>query len=360
MPRYVIDRLIGEGGLAQVYRARALGDAGFARVVAVKRLLPELAGDAAVQQRFIDEARIAGSLRHPCIVGVTDFFLERGVQHLVMEHVDGTSVERLCARGRGGRFVPPAVAAQIVHEVARALEYAHRAGVLHRDVSACNILVSREGEVKLADFGLADARDRVSKTVPGDLTGKLGYLSPERRAGAPATPSDDLYALGIVLERLLVAADPRERSRPPGPALASISAALTEDRSTRLPSAAALLESVRPLRCATAEEVALVVRASADPPRAPGPPRPYSAEALDESTAGSNEHERTTDPAGSGSVELTRSRMPTILDDHPLWSNGRTHELPAIAPRRRSRWAVLVPAAVALALAGAAVAIVLQ
>ena len=113
-------------------------------------------------------------------------------------------------------FIPPRLAVTIACELARALEHAHANGVLHRDVSCCNVLVSREGEVKLADFGLADARERVSSTAPGQVFGKVHYLSEERRRGQQATPADDLYALGVILQRLHDAADPRERSKPLG------------------------------------------------------------------------------------------------------------------------------------------------
>ncbi len=350
MPRYILDRLIGEGGMASVHRARALGESGFARVVAVKRLLPQLARDAALQKRFIDEARIAGALRHPCIVGVTDFYEDHGVQCLVMEHVDGVSVEHLCQRGLAGRFVPPAAIARIVHDLARALAYAHREGVLHRDVSGCNVLVSREGEVKLADFGLADARGRVSSTDPGTFSGKLLYLSPERRRGEKATTSDDLYALGVVLRRLLDAADPRERSRAPGPMLAEVAAALTCERALRIGSAPALLEILRPIEQATPEELAALVLANPEPRRAPGWSTPLSAEELDDTT-------ESTAPGGpaeaSGPADLARSLAATI-PAAPLLAGAAAGPLSPAARPRRQRWPLAASAILALLLAMAA------
>jgi serine/threonine-protein kinase len=212
MSRYVLEKRIGDGGMAEVFRARVEGPAGFQRVCAVKRLLPELRRDAGLQARFIDEARISGRLRHPNIVDVFDFYEEGGIHHLVMELVDGPSAEELLERAAGGAFLPLPVAGAIVIETARALEHAHGQGVLHRDVSPCNILVAVSGVIKLADFGLADAVGRLSSTEPGSVAGKLLYMSESRRRGAPATSEDDIHALGVVLRRMLDAVDPRERS----------------------------------------------------------------------------------------------------------------------------------------------------
>lgn len=284
MARYVIDRRIGEGGMAEVFRAQAEGGAGFRRVCAVKRLLPDLARDPGLQKRFIDEARIAGALRHPCVIAVVDFYEEAGVQHLVMEYVDGASLEHLCLRGRGGRFLPTRLTARLAHELARALEYAHAQGVLHRDVSCCNVLVSREGEVKLADFGLADARERVSSTEPGAVAGKAPYLSPERRRGEDATPADDLFALGVVLERLLQAGDPRERAGATGTRLRELAGRLTAPRAERVPSASALLAQLRTVERAGEEELAEHVRSNPQP-RGPLPAAPRLApDELDDTT----------------------------------------------------------------------------
>lgn len=286
MARYVLERSIGEGGMAEVFRARLEAEEGFVRTCAIKRLLPALANAPGLQRRLVDEARIGGGLRHPNIVPVLDFYIEGGRQHLVMELVDGASLEHLCLRGRGGKFLAPRHAVAIAHDVARALEYAHGQGVLHRDVSCCNVLVSREGEVKLADFGLADGRDRVSRTEPGSLLGKTRYLSPERLRNAPATPSDDLFALGVVIEAMLAAADPRTRTDATGTTLKELARRLRQPRAQRLPSASALLEELRAQPRATADELAEHVRSN---PQPRGPVRTVRLDAaeLDDTTASS-------------------------------------------------------------------------
>jgi serine/threonine-protein kinase len=216
MPRYTLEQRIGDGGMAEVFRARAEGPEGLAGYHAVKRLLPELRGDVSLQARFIDETRVSQRLQHPHIVAVEGTYVENGVQHLVMELIEGSSAEELVAAGIGGRFLPVSVAAAIVRDVAGALDYAHAQGVLHRDVSACNVLVSTDGRVKLGDFGIAWFKDRLAATEPGSLAGKAAYMSPRRLQGLEATGADDAFALGIVVERLLGAADPRERAGPDG------------------------------------------------------------------------------------------------------------------------------------------------
>lgn len=272
MNEYTLERLVGEGGMAEVFRARARSVSGFERVVAVKRLLPAFANDEKRRARFLDEARIGARLHHPGIVAFNDYYELDGRQHLVMEFVDGLSVEDMVRGGASGRFIPPAVVALIVLEGARALEYAHAQGVLHRDVSCCNLLVSRHGEVKLADFGLADARYRVSRTEPGMLGGKLAYLSAERNAGHPATPQDDLYAMGVVLARLFSATDPRERSTAAGQALLPLAHRLVAPVSERLSSAAALVAELSTINVADRSRLAAFVRDNLGVSKTPSSP----------------------------------------------------------------------------------------
>jgi serine/threonine protein kinase len=201
-----------------------------------------------------------------------------------MEYVDSVSVARLLARGAAGLFVPTPVCAFITHEVARALAYAHGAGVLHRDVSASNVLVSAAGDVKLTDFGLADADGRLSATAPGQVLGKWTYLSPHRRLGGPATAADDLYAVGVLLERLLSAADPRERARPNGRALQSLHRRLVdENHRPRTTQALELVTLLAATDIANREAVAHFLRLP-PPRRAAG--RPVIPEDSGAATAG--------------------------------------------------------------------------
>lgn len=210
MAHYVLEQRIAVGGMAEIFRARR-EENGVASVCAVKRLLPS--ADASARLRLQDEARAGQRLRHPNIVAVSETFELDGVLHLAMEYVDGVSVDRLIERGLRGRFIPLDVIGTIVIDTLKALRFAHLSNVLHRDVSASNILLSAAGEVKLSDFGIAKTEANLSSTTPGHVMGKAEYLSAPRRRGASATPADDFFALGIVLERLLSAADPRERLR---------------------------------------------------------------------------------------------------------------------------------------------------
>ncbi len=240
MATYELERLIGQGGVAEVFRARAKGAGGFERLCAVKRLRDGFTSDPESRLRFLDEARIAGGLRHPGIVAVIDFFETDGRQHLVMEYVDGITLEHACRQGLAGRFMAPELALHVARRLSQGLEYVHGQGVLHRDISACNVLLSRHGEVMLSDFGLADAPHRLSSTAPGELFGKAAFLSPERLRGEPAVAADDLFAAGVVVERMLAAIDPRRRRDDAARLLSEAARELRAPRASRCPSAAAL------------------------------------------------------------------------------------------------------------------------
>lgn len=356
MHRYVLEKRIGEGGMAEVFRARTEGAAGFSRRCAVKRLLPDLAHDRALQARFVDEARIASRLEHNRIVAVTDFYEENGVHHLVMEFVDGVSVEHLVQRGLAGRFLPPAIAARIVADVARAVEYAHGESVLHRDISACNVLVSRTGDVKLADFGLADARERISSTDPGGLAGKLEYLSPERRRGEKPTKQDDVYAVGVLLERMLDAMDPRDRAQADGQRLAAIRARLSAPLASRIPSATALVAELRGITKADDDTIGAFVQRNPQAHAQPAPAPRLSADELDETTASGvdADEETTEDGASALSVSITvpeaypLAHLAAADDDHTHIDPPR----PARSRRRVRRTLIVALVLAALAIVG--------
>lgn len=210
--RYELVELLARGGMGELWRGRLPGAAGWEKDVAVKTILPHLVDDEAFVNRFVDEARIAVTLSHGNIVPVFDMGEDDGRYFIAMEYVRGADLRRLLRTLRGnGERVPDAFALYIAAEIARGLDYAHSreddAGeplhIVHRDVSPSNILISREGDVKLADFGIASARSRLTRTMTGELKGKLAYMSPEQASGQSVDPRSDLYALGAVLFEML-------------------------------------------------------------------------------------------------------------------------------------------------------------
>jgi serine/threonine-protein kinase len=192
----VVDR-IAAGGMGEVYRA---DDAVLERRVAIKVLHRSLAGDRGFVERFRREARAAANLNHPNIVAVYDWGAVDGIYYMVMEHVSGTSVRELLVEEG---VLAPAQATDVLLQSLAALDHAHRQGIVHRDIKPENLMVTHEGMVKVADFGLARAYAEAQITEAGSVTGTVQYLSPEQLQGEPADPRTDLYALGIVAYELL-------------------------------------------------------------------------------------------------------------------------------------------------------------
>ncbi|MFO0727823.1 MAG: protein kinase [Myxococcota bacterium] len=219
--RYRIGRAIKRGGMSEVHEAIVVGAQGFERKVAIKRLLPTLVDDESAVRAFIDEAQILSRLHHANIISVLDFGVFDGTPFQAMELIEGTDLadlERSAGAGLG-----PGLIAHVVSEVASALDYAHQAsqegeplGIVHRDVSPENILVSWNGEVKLADFGVAFARERLEETVAGFAKGKPAFMAPEQLRGEALDGRADLFALGCVLHQLLTGKSPITRGSSPG------------------------------------------------------------------------------------------------------------------------------------------------
>ena len=210
--KYIFVRRIAVGGMAEVFKAKLLGPKNFEKILAVKRILPEFNEDDDFIQMFVDEARISSNLHHSNIVQVFDFGEAAGSFYIAMELVDGPNLKTLFQRviKEEGRF-PTDLAVYAALSIAKALEYAHNIKIdgessihlVHRDVSPQNVLVSRSGEVKITDFGIAKATIKLSQTQPGKVQGKLSYMSPEQATGKPLDRRSDIFSLGIILYELL-------------------------------------------------------------------------------------------------------------------------------------------------------------
>jgi serine/threonine-protein kinase len=205
--KYLLIEPIASGGMAEVWRAEVAGPAGFVKQVAVKLVRADRGDDDEMVRMFIQEAQLASSLHHANIVHVIGFDLIEGRYVIAMELVHSRSLRAVLSRCRetNVRF-GLSRAVHVAEQVARALAYAHRpiadggvAGLIHRDVSPSNILVSFEGEVKLTDFGIARVPGAGGLTGPGTLKGKVGYMAPEHATGAPVDARADIFALGVVL-----------------------------------------------------------------------------------------------------------------------------------------------------------------
>lgn len=210
---YELVRLLATGGMAEVYEARRPGPRGFAKRVALKRILPQLAMDDRLVRMFCAEARVHAALTHPNLVSVLDFGEAQGELYLVMEYVDGVSLaDVMRAAAARKQSISLGAALYIAREVAAGLAFAHQyrdeddapLGVVHRDVAPNNILLGRAGEVKLTDFGIVHSRWSDVRTAPGELRGKLGYVSPEQALGQSVDARSDLFSLGVVIAEMLL------------------------------------------------------------------------------------------------------------------------------------------------------------
>lgn len=218
----IVDRL-ATGGMAEILLAHTGALGGMPRHCVIKRILPAFSQDVQFVSMFIDEARITIGLEHENIVRLYDFGQHEGTYFMAMEYVDGTDLAALLrALYARGAVVPPAVALYLAHELCRGLAHAHDKrdhrglplDIVHRDVSPQNVLLSRAGEVKLADFGIAAARNKLTLTTPGTVLGKTAYMAPEQALGEPVDGRCDLWATGVILfemltgERLFAAESP--------------------------------------------------------------------------------------------------------------------------------------------------------
>src|SRR5271154_2018467 len=201
--RYELNHLIARGGMAEVYRAH---DRLLDRPVALKVLFPELSIDRTFVERFRREAQAAANLLHPHIVQVFDWGEDDGTYFIVMEFIDGRPLSSIL---RTAGPLHPDRAAEIAADVALALDYAHRHGVVHRDIKPGNVLITDEGQVKVTDFGIARAiNTEESLTQTGAVMGTATYFSPEQAEGIGVDSRSDIYSLGVVLFEMVTGRPP--------------------------------------------------------------------------------------------------------------------------------------------------------
>ena len=215
--QYVLQRQLAVGGMAEIWLATTQGPAGFQKDVVIKRILPQFANDATFVEMFLDEARLAASLSHPHIVSIFNLGQDGDSYFIAMEFIEGYDLSRLIVRAKTrGLSIPAHIAVRIVADACAGLDYAHnfvdregnRVGLVHRDISPHNLLISRNGVVKLVDFGVAKAASSVHKTQTGMVKGKLAYLSPEQIHAKVLDGRSDIFAMGIVLYELLTGERP--------------------------------------------------------------------------------------------------------------------------------------------------------
>jgi eukaryotic-like serine/threonine-protein kinase len=271
--KYTLFERIGYGGMANIYLARHRTELGAARLCVIKEVLPELAHDERLTEMLVEEARISSRLNHANVVKVEDLGRALGSIYIAMEYVEGFDLRELLRRAALGKVpFPVAYSLLVVGDVLRGLDYAHRLkdeygaplGIVHRDVSPANVLVSFEGEVKICDFGIARAS---AVTSTGDaFQGKAGYMSPEHAQGEALDARADVFAVGIMLWELLAGRRlykaksgeslldiARRADIPPLPSrgfpeeeelFAIVRRALAKDRDERYPTARAMLKDL--------------------------------------------------------------------------------------------------------------------
>jgi serine/threonine-protein kinase len=222
LARYGRFELLGRlayGGMAEIFLAREIGHENTRRMMVIKRVLPHVAEDPHFVDMFVDEARLAMQLNHPSICHVYSFGEAEGTYFIAMEWVNGKPLSQIIRRAKENGGLPIPIALKIIAQVAEALDYAHRAadasgeplGVVHRDVSPQNIMVSYDGVVKLLDFGIAKATSHSTRTEAGIIKGKFAYMSPQQCVGEPIDARADVFALGICLFEALTGKNPFRR-----------------------------------------------------------------------------------------------------------------------------------------------------
>jgi eukaryotic-like serine/threonine-protein kinase len=324
--RYRLARRLASGGMGQVWEAE---DTVLNRTVAVKILSDGLSSDATSAERFRREAQAAAGLSHPNVAGVFDYGEDDGTQFIVMELVAGETLAERIRRGE----LEPGEAARIAGEIAAALEVAHEAGVVHRDIKPGNVMLTGQGEVKVLDFGIAAASAH-DLTATGITIGTAAYLSPEQAAGERATSASDVYSLGVVLYEMLVGRPPFKGESPVAVAAAHVS--------QEAPSLAEEFPGVPPhlaLLCQRA-----LAKEPASRPRSAGDFRRMLAgdQAISEATATLAPVDSSTSPKETTAV-LPAPDATAVLSKAEPWGDKGQRERPgptrrATPPRNRTIW----------------------
>jgi eukaryotic-like serine/threonine-protein kinase len=323
--RYRLESRIAAGGMGTVWVAE---DQVLHRQVAVKILSDALGQDVRFVERFRREARAAAGLSHRNVAGVYDYGEEGGLPFIVMELLGGeTLADRIERQGR----LPAAEAAKIAGQVAAALQAAHDAGVIHRDVKPANVMLTPRGEVKVMDFGIAAASGAAPLTATGTTMGTASYLSPEQAAGERATPASDVYALGCVLYEMLTGHPPFT-----GDSAFAVAGAHLRDRATPVRDLAPDV----PAHVADACDLAL----AKDPADRPGSARMFAAMLIDP-------------PVGASTTQVLPAPEPTaVLGPLPVRSSTGS----VAPPRRRRRVGAVIWVLIAVLVAIAVAAVVLS
>ncbi len=272
-PYQLVEKL-GQGGMAEVFKALAFGASGFEKTVVVKTLLTELRGDAQFERMFIEEARLHARLHHQNLIQVHELGIADGCYFVRLDWVDGADLASLTK----AQPMPEPLALWVADQLLLALDFVHRAkddggrllGLVHRDVSPANVLLSVEGEVRLADFGIAKATLLKDVTRAGVRKGNYAYMSPEQVTGRPLSGSSDQFALAVTLVELLTGARPFDGATP--------LETMDRVREAERPALANVREGLRPVlwkafaknpadRFATAEEFRAALGATASAPQ---------------------------------------------------------------------------------------------
>lgn len=335
--KYEIQSEIGRGGMGMVYRGF---DPTLQRTVAVKVLPPQLAMDPNFVRRFQREAILAAQLKHPNIVTIHDVGEHEDINFIVMEYLEGATLDRWLSRG----LLSLDQVNRIVHQVADALDYAHKRGVVHRDIKPSNIMVAEDGHVTLMDFGLVRASEGAALTQTGAIMGTPEYMAPEQAQGTTVDYRADIYAFGIVIYRLLVGQLPFERNTTPALMHAHVYEAPPPPRQLR-PELPVALEGVvlKAIAKQPADRYQSAGQLAREFETAISSKAPAVAAALPPPAAPASTRPSTTPATGAATVRPgARSTAPAAPVSAPAANTTRPRTQPPVAPQAASKMPILI------------------